>query len=152
MMSNKTVRLFVFILMCQGAGLVGSIFTFDSINTWYSTLQKPFFNPPNYIFGPVWTLLYTMMGISLFLVWGKKKANLRWFWAQLALNTLWSIVFFGLKNPSAALVVVVFLWISIFKTIISFKKVNKNASYLLYPYLTWVTFASILNLAIMLLN
>ena len=152
MVSNKIVRLFVFILMCQGAGLVGSIFTFDSINTWYSTLQKPFFNPPSYIFGPVWTLLYTMMGISLFLVWGKKKTNLRWFWVQLALNTLWSIVFFGLKNPSAALVAVVFLWISIFKTIISFKKVNKNASYLLYPYLAWVTFDSILNLAIMLLN
>ena len=152
MMSNKIVRLFILILVCQGAGLVGSIFTFDSISTWYSTLQKPFFNPPNYIFGPVWTLLYTMMGISLFFVWGKKKTNLKWFWVQLILNTTWSIVFFGLRNPSAALVVIIFLWISIFKTIIGFKKVDRKSSYLLYPYLAWVSFASLLNLAIVLLN
>ncbi len=146
------LRLIGFILLCQTAGIIGSIFTFNSVNTWYPTLDKPFFNPPSFVFGPVWTTLYFLMGISLFLVWGKKKTDLRWFWLQLSLNTIWSIIFFGLKNPLFAFIIIIFLWISIFQTIQSFKKINKNASYLLYPYIAWVSFAAILNLSIVLLN
>ena len=146
------LRLTGFIFLCQAAGLIGSIFTFNSVNTWYPTLEKPFFNPPSFIFGPVWTILYFLMGVSLFLIWGRKKTNLRWFWIQLALNTTWSIIFFGLKNPLFAFLIIILLWFSIFQTIKSFKKVNNIASYLLYPYLFWVSFASILNLSIVILN
>ncbi len=146
------LRLIGFIFICQAAGLIGSIFTFNSVNTWYLTLEKPFFNPPSFVFGPVWTTLYFLMGVSLYLVWGKKKTDLKWFWIQLSLNTVWSIIFFGLKNPLFAFIIIVLLWISIFQTIKSFKKVNKNASYLLYPYLFWVSFASVLNLSIVILN
>ncbi len=146
------LRLIGLIILCEGAGIIGSIFTFNSINTWYLTLEKPFFNPPSFVFGPVWTILYLLMGISLFLVWGKKKTNLQWFWAQLALNTVWSIIFFGLKNPLLAFIVLIFLWISIYQSIKSFRKINKTASYLLYPYLGWVSFAGLLNLSIVLLN
>ena len=145
-------RLIVLILVCQGAGIIGSIFTLNSVNTWYLTLEKPFFNPPSFVFGPVWTILYLLMGVSLFLVWGKKKTDLKWFWIQLSLNTAWSIIFFGLKNPLFAFIIIILLWISILQTIRSFKKVNKTASYLLYPYLFWLSFASILNLSIVLLN
>lgn len=151
-MSNKFLRLGLLVLLCEGAGIVGSLFTFNSVATWYTTLQKPFFNPPSWIFGPVWTTLYFLMGISLFLVWGKKKTNLKWFWAQLSLNTLWSIVFFGMKSPLLAFFIIVLLWICIFKTIQLFKQVDKTSAYLLYPYLAWVSFASLLNLSIVLLN
>lgn len=149
---NKYLKLLFSIIVCEGAGLIGSIFTFNSVNTWYVTLNKPFFNPPPWIFAPVWTILYLLMGVSLYLVWEKKKANLNWFWAQLCLNFIWSIIFFGLKNPILAFVVIVFLWISILLTIKDFGKVNKTASYLLYPYLAWVSFAGLLNLAIVILN
>lgn len=149
---NKFFKLLLAIAICQGAGLIGSFFTIPSVNTWYVTLNKPFFNPPSWIFGPVWTILYLLMGISLFIVWGKKKANLKWFWIQLILNASWSIVFFGLKSPLLAFIIIVLLWISIFKTIKAFKKIDKNAAHLLIPYLLWVSFASILNLSIVLLN
>lgn len=147
---NKYIRLILLILLCEGAGIIGSFFTFNSVTTWYSTLTKPFFTPPSWVFGPVWTLLYLFMGISLYLVWG--KAHLRWFWIQLILNTLWSIVFFGLKMPISAYIVIILLWLSIFLTIKTFLKVNKTAAYLLYPYLAWVSFASLLNISIALLN
>src|SRR3990167_6158490 len=97
---NKFLKLLLAIVICQGAGLIGSIFTFNSVNTWYITLNKPFFNPPSWIFGPVWTILYLLMGISLYLAWNTKKVSLKWFWIQLGLNSLWSILFFGLKNPT----------------------------------------------------
>jgi translocator protein len=145
-------RLVLSIFVCSLAGVIGSVFTVSSVTTWYQTLIKPFFNPPAFVFGPVWTVLYLLMGVSLYQIWGKKKANLKWFWAQLTLNTAWSIVFFGLKNPPLALVVIVLLLISIILTIKSFLKVNKNAALLLLPYLAWVSFASILNLSIVILN
>jgi tryptophan-rich sensory protein len=104
------------------------------------------------VFGPVWTALYLLMGISLYLVWGKKKTNLKWFWVQLTLNSTWSIVFFGLKNPLFAFVIIVLLWSSILLTIKAFKKVDKTAALLLVPYLIWVSFATILNLSIVVLN
>ncbi len=149
---NKHLKLIVSIIICEAAGIVGSIFTINSVNTWYTTLNKPFFNPPSWLFGPVWTVLYLLMGISLYLVWGNKKVNLKWFWTQLILNSLWSIIFFGLKNPAIAFIEIVFLWYAIFRTIKSFEKVNKIAAYLLYPYILWVSFASVLNLAIVILN
>lgn len=137
--------------ICLGAGILGSFFTFSAIPEWYSTLNKPFFSPPNWIFGPVWTILYIVMGISLYLVWRKKKVP-NVFWIQLILNAAWSIIFFGLKNPSLALIDIAALWVAIVLTIKAFYKINKLASYLLYPYLIWVSFASILNLSLVLLN
>lgn len=149
---NKYLKFILAIIICEAAGLVGSLFTFNSITTWYVALNKPFFNPPSWIFAPVWTTLYLLMGASLYLVWKKKKANLNWFWTQLVLNTVWSIVFFGLRNPLLAFFVVIFLWFGIFKTIKDFGKINKTASYILYPYLAWVSFAAVLNLSIVILN
>ena len=149
---NKALRLLSFVLLCEGAGLVGSVFTLDSLQTWYPTLVKPFFNPPGWIFGPVWTTLYLLMGISLYFVWGKKKTDLKWFWIQLMLNSIWSVAFFGFKNPIIAFIIIIFLLISIFQTIKAFAKINKASAYLLYPYLAWVSFASILNLSIVILN
>lgn len=149
---KKVLQLVLAIGICEGAGIVGSLFTFTAVTTWYLTLNKPFFNPPSWIFGPVWTLLYFLMGISLYLAWGTKKISLKWFWIQLGLNTLWSILFFGLKNPSIAFIEIVFLWTAIILTIKSFWKYKRSASWLLVPYLMWVTFASILNLSIVFLN
>ncbi len=147
-----------FILLCQLAGVLGSFFTLDSILTWYATLNKPSFNPPNWIFGPVWTTLYTMMGISLYLIGQKGLKNKKvkfafWlFLVHLAVNTLWSIIFFGLQNLSLALVVIIILWILIIWTIYLFYKLNTIAAYLLIPYAFWVSFATILNYFILKLN
>ncbi|HSX40151.1 MAG TPA: TspO/MBR family protein [Candidatus Saccharimonadales bacterium] len=149
---NKFSKLFLAILICEGAGFIGAIFTFNSVNTWYITLNKPFFNPPPWIFGPVWTILYLMMGISLYLAWGTKKVSLKWFWVQLVLNSLWSILFFGLKNPTLAFLGIILLFLAIFMTMKSFWKYKRTASWLLVPYLLWVTFASVLNASIVLLN
>lgn len=144
-------KLLLAVGVCLGAGIVGSAFTFDSIPTWYATLNKPFFSPPNWIFGPVWTTLYILMGISLYLVWKKRPIPMV-FWVQLTLNAVWSIFFFGLKNPKLAFVDVIALWIGIFLTIKAFYKINKPAGNLLLPYIAWVSFASLLNLAIIILN
>lgn len=149
---NKALKLFAFVLLCEAAGLVGSIFTLNSLQTWYPTLVKPFFNPPGWIFGPVWTTLYFLMGVSLYLVWEKKKTDLKWFWIQLLLNSLWSVAFFGLKSPILAFIIIIFLWACIFLTIKTFIKTSKTSAYLLYPYLAWVSFALILNLSIVILN
>ena len=150
--------LLLFIVLSQSAGLLGSLFTFSAIPTWYATLDKPFFNPPNYLFGPVWTTLYTLMGISAYLIYRRyqfgKNAKLFWqvYWAQLILNSLWSILFFGFKNLGLALIEIGALWYFIIRTIQESSKLNKAASYLLYPYIAWVSFAALLNLAIYLLN
>lgn len=152
-------KLLLSVGVCLGAGIVGSVFTTSSIPTWYQTLNKPFFSPPNWIFAPVWTTLYILMGISLYLFWVKKSpsTSLRTsvpaiFWVQLILNVTWSIIFFGFKNPVLAFVNIIALWIAIFLTIKSFHKINKLASNLLLPYLIWVSFATILNLSIVILN
>ncbi len=151
-MMNKFLKVALAIVTCQAAGILGSIFTFNSVDTWYLTINKPFFNPPSWVFGPVWTVLYLMMGISLYLAWNTKKIPLTWFWIQLALNALWSILFFGLKNPTIAFIEILLLWIAIFMTIKSFWRLNRTAAWLLVPYLLWVTFASILNASIAYLN
>ena len=150
-------RLILSILICFVAAGIGTYFTTPSISGWYASLNKPFFSPPNWIFGPVWTLLYTMMGIALYIVWNKKtklkKLNsYKYFAWQLFANALWSIVFFGLYNPILAFEVIVVLWILILFTIINFSKISKTAAYLLYPYLAWVSFAAILNLSVAFLN
>lgn len=143
------------ILICQGAGFLGSIFTAPAISTWYVTLQKPELSPPNWVFAPVWTALFLMMGIALYLVLSAKvqsKKAVQLFGFQLGLNVAWSIIFFGLKNPGLALLEIVILWIAIFLTIKSFYQINKTAGYLLVPYLLWVSLALYLNYQIWILN
>lgn len=144
------------ILLCQMAGILGSLATFPAIPNWYRYLNKPVFSPPNWVFGPVWTTLYTMMGISLYIVWQRSKKRceegLCYFYIQLALNALWSLIFFGARNLWFGFIIIIFLWVMILATIIKFKKVSKKAAYLLVPYLAWVSFASILNLAVAVLN
>ena len=150
-------KLALSILISLSAGAIGSVFTASSIPTWYSTLTKPFFNPPNWIFAPVWTTLYILIGISFYLILvSKSKINknraIQIFIIQLILNTLWSIIFFGLKSPEIALLEIFLLWVSILLTIKYFYRISKLSSYLLYPYLAWVSFATILTIAISILN
>jgi tryptophan-rich sensory protein len=148
------------------AGVIGSIFTSESVSTWYQTIEKPSFSPPNWLFGPVWTTLYVMMGVSLFLVWRattitsaflkdrrrEKVAALSAFGSQLILNVLWSFLFFGLRSPQLAFAEIMILLISIVVTIVIFSKISRLAGVLMIPYAGWVTFASFLNLQIWLLN
>lgn len=153
----KLFKLAVSILLCEGAGILGSIFTIQSIPTWYATLNKPPFSPPNFVFAPVWTLLYFLMGVSLYLVWESKnvknkKIGIKFFLAQLGVNSIWSIIFFGFHSPIGGLLVIILMWFLILKTIQTFKRINNTAAYLLYPYLGWVSFATILNLSIVILN
>ncbi len=144
------------IIVCQAAGIIGSFFTAPAIQAWYPALEKPFFTPPNWFFAPVWTLLFLLMGIALFLALrkgfaGRELAVLA-FAAQLALNVLWSALFFGLKSPVLALIEIALLWLSILATIILFRPIDKRASALLLPYIAWVSFAAFLNAAILLMN
>ncbi|PLX20832.1 TspO protein [Candidatus Parcubacteria bacterium] len=148
----------LFVLASQLAGAVGSFFTVTNVDSWYSTVNKPFFNPPNWIFGPVWITLYTLMGIAAYLVWKHwgtnpiaKYATILFF-IHLAFNSLWSILFFGMQNPMAAFFEIIVLWIMIAVLIYMFFQVNKTAAYLLVPYILWVSFASILNFYIWRLN
>ena len=156
--ARDIVEAVVSIVVCQGAGLIGSVATFPSIPTWYASLEKPPFNPPNWIFGPVWTALYALMGIAAFLVWRKGIRNrevkiaLGIFLVQLVLNTLWSVVFFGLHSLAGGLVVIVVLWIAILLSIITFYRISKVAGVLLIPYILWVSFATILNFSLWQLN
>ena len=150
-MPKNLPKLIFSIGICLGAGVLGSFFTFSAIPIWYATLNKPSFSPPNWVFGPVWTVLYILMGISLYLVWTKKKVP-SVFWVQLVLNAAWSIIFFGMKNPVLSLVDIVALWIAIILTIKSFYPISKTAFYLLIPYLLWVSFATILYLSIVIVN
>lgn len=155
---RQWISLLTSLALCFLAAMIGAYATYPSIGTWYATLHKPFFNPPNYVFGPVWTVLYTLMGISLHVVWmkgTKKKKNttaLLYFFIQLSANTLWSLVFFYLHAPFLAFLVILFMWLMIFLTIQEFHKFSKIAAQMLYPYLAWVSFATLLNFAIVILN
>jgi benzodiazapine receptor len=157
-MIRKLFRLVIAVLLCEAAGIVGGIFTAQSVKTWYVTLEKPFFNPPSWLFGPAWTLLYLMMGISLYLVWtakakaGSKRLAVAAFAVQLALNALWSFIFFGMKAPLAAFIELAVLWVFILLTMIAFKPISRTAAWLLLPYILWVSFAGVLNLSVHLLN
>ena len=151
-------KLFASVIVCQLAGVVGSVFTFPSIASWYKFLEKPFFSPPNWIFGPVWTILYTLMGIALFLVWRKGLADkavkgaVVIFLVHLAANSLWSVIFFGLHNLLLAFLEILILWLLIVIVTAKFYKINKTAAYLLVPYILWVSFASVLNFSVWWLN
>ena len=158
MQKRVIFKLIVSLIICQLAGFVGSLFTTPSIPTWYASLVKPSFTPPNWVFSPVWISLFVLMGISLFLLWEKTlhypgvRTALFWFAVQLGLNMLWSILFFGLKSPFFALIEIIVLWIAIFLTILKSFRVSKLAGVLLIPYLIWVSFAAGLNYSIWTLN
>jgi len=145
------------LIIPQVAGFIGSLFTRASIPTWYATLNKPFFNPPNWIFAPVWTLLFVLMGISLYLVLMQSAKQdvtnaLIIFSIQMVLNVLWSFCFFYLRSPLFGLIDIILLLIFIVINIVAFYSISPTAAYLLVPYLLWVTFATILNASILILN
>ena len=158
MKSIEFLKLIFSIVICHSAGFIGAIFTSSTIPTWYDSLKKPFFSPPNWIFGPVWTILYTLMGISAYLVWrhgihnSQVKTALIIFGVQLFLNAIWSPIFFGLRALFVALVVIIILWIAILLNILTFLKISKIAAVLLIPYILWVSFAAILNYSLWILN
>jgi translocator protein len=151
-------RLIASILICFVAAAIGSIFTTPQIPGWYAGLVKPWFAPPNWVFGPVWTTLYLLMGIALFLVWrkGLERPDVRQgvalFATQLAFNVAWSWLFFGLQSPVKGFVGIVILWVLILATLIRFWKISRIAGALFIPYLVWVTVATFLNYGIMVLN
>lgn len=155
---NTIFKLIIAVLVSESAGIVGSLFTTQSISTWYTTLAKPALNPPAWVFAPVWTTLYFLMGIAAFLVWqkGLKKKEVKTalliFLGQLILNGLWTIIFFGLHRTFFALIDIILLWCAILASIITFSKLSRPAAYLLVPYLLWVTFATYLNAALWILN
>jgi tryptophan-rich sensory protein len=178
---NNIIKISISIIICELAGVIGSIFTASSIKDWYGGLNKPFFNPPNWIFAPVWSLLFLLMGVSFYLVWNKKWVvknkigkfnkiklnnffekvwNGKWqkqgiisiFFLQLILNIYWSLLFFGKHSIGGAFFELLLLWIAILVTIISFYRVSKLAAYLLLPYILWVSFAGVLNLSLWILN
>lgn len=143
---------------CEAVGLLGTPFTMSAIPTWYAGLNKPFFAPPNWIFGPVWTLLYLLMGVSFALIWTqglnkkKQRTAATFFAAQLAANFLWTPLFFGLRSPELGMVMLAIMWVLIVLTIRSLYPLSRLAAYLLIPYLVWVTFAGALNGSILVLN
>jgi tryptophan-rich sensory protein len=146
------------IIICQLAGVIGSVFTSSSVQTWYTELTLPSFAPPGWFIGIVWITLYTLMGISLYLVWNKGLRNKRvknslyLFGLQLILNALWSILFFGLRSPLFGLIEIIILWAAIVLTILRFYKISKKAGLLLIPYIVWVSVALVLNFSIWWLN
>lgn len=150
--------LLVAVAVCEGVGIVSAFFTTRAIPTWYATLTKPSFNPPSWVFGPVWTVLYALMGVAAFLVWREglsspgARAALTLFALQLALNFAWSWLFFGIQQPGWALVEIVALWIAIAGTIVAFFPISRAAGWLMTPYLVWVSFAAGLNFALWRLN
>lgn len=155
---KKILQAIGFVLICQLAGGIGAVFTTSAIPTWYATLNKPSFSPPNWLFGPAWVTLYTLMGIGVFLIWEQIKKNkeakfgVGLFFVHLLLNAAWSPIFFGLKNLFCALVVIIMIWAMIVWLISVWAKIDKRAAYLLVPYLLWVSFATALNFFIWKLN
>ncbi len=156
--ARSALVLLFFVVVCFAAAGLGSLATTAQVapGGWYDTLNKPFFTPPNWLFGPVWTILYLGMAVSGWLVWRKSgfgaRTAMTLFFAQLALNTLWSILFFGLESPGLALVLIAILWTAILLTILAFRRISRPAALLLIPYLAWVTFATLLNAGIWFLN
>lgn len=151
---TKFLSLIAWLAITFSAALLGGLFM---PGEWYASLQKPSWNPPGWIFGPVWTALYTMMAVAAWLVWrqggwGKQRKPLLIFLAQLALNAAWTPLFFGLHRPGLAFVDIVSVWIGIIATIVAFWRVHRTAATLLFPYLAWVSFATFLNYTIWRLN
>lgn len=157
-MIQKVIKIASWIFICEFIGILGSVFTISQIPIWYAMLNKPFFSPPNWIFGPVWTTLYALMGISIYLIYESKIKKtdrqflVKIFFLQLFLNFLWSVIFFGMHLLFIAFIEILILWVVILLLIFKFYKVSKPAAYLLIPYLLWVSFASLLNLFVAILN
>jgi len=152
------IKLIVCLALTFSAAFIGSLFTREAVPDWYANLNKPSFSPPNWLFGPVWTILYLLMALSAFIVWQKGLANsavriaLTIYLIQLILNALWSVIFFGLKMPWLSFIEILLLWTAIGLTILAFARVSITAAVLLVPYILWVSFAAVLNFAIWLLN
>lgn len=147
----------VFFLAVIAVSVAGGMITASSIPDWYQSLAKPSWTPPNWVFGPAWTILYFLMAIAAWLIWRRRRlapvqAALAAWWIQLALNFLWTLLFFGLRQPVAALVEIAVLWIAILVTIVLFYRVRRSAALLLLPYIAWVGFAASLNAGIVALN
>ncbi len=156
---QRIIRIVLVVMTCLVVGYLSGKITQESITTWYPTIKKPVFNPPNWVFAPVWTILYAMMGVAGGLIWNYVETNREnvkkaflFFIIQLGLNALWSYIFFGLHNPLLALIEIVLLWLMIFETYSQFKKIDRIAGMLLIPYLAWVAFATVLNASIWWLN
>jgi len=153
-----TYKIIILIVICLGIGFLGGFATQSSLTTWYLDIKKPSYNPPGWVFGPVWTFLYIAMAVAAALVWDKINTNplakkaLVFFTIQLGLNLLWSFLFFGLQNPLLALIEIVLLLLFIYETYNLFSKIDKVAGYLFIPYLLWVSFATFLNASIWWLN
>jgi benzodiazapine receptor len=157
MASQDWVKLVVSLAACFAAAGIGSLFTFRAIPNWYAGLKKPAFTPPNWAFGPVWTLLYILMAVSVFLIWQRLTttgATLAFilFWIQLVANALWSGVFFGLKSKGGGVIVIIILWLLILSVIIASFRISAWAGALLVPYVVWVTVATYLNVGVWRLN
>ncbi|MBE98610.1 TspO/MBR family protein [Flavobacterium coralii] len=155
----RILKILIMVVTCVAVGYLSGEVTREGVTTWYPTLEKPVFNPPNWVFAPVWTILYILMGVAAGLVWQRTdeqketvKKGLTFFGIQLVLNALWSYLFFGLNNPMLALIEIILLLLMIYETYIQFKKVNTLAAWLLMPYLAWVAFATVLNASIWWLN
>lgn len=156
---ERIKKIAIFVATCLGIGYLSGIATQSGVNTWFPTLVKPSFNPPAWVFAPVWSLLYIMMGVAAGMVWNRidqdrenvKKALL-FFAIQLALNALWSVLFFALHNPLLALIEILILWLMIYETYLKFRKIDKLAGWLFIPYLLWVSFATVLNASLWWLN
>jgi tryptophan-rich sensory protein len=152
------IKLVASLVICQLAGIVGSLFTAPAIPIWYASLEKPSFTPPSAIFSPVWITLFVLMGLSLYFIWREPlrepgvKTALFFFFLQLVLNTGWSIIFFGMKNPFLAFIEIIILWTAILLTILASLRVSKTAAVLLIPYILWVSFAAVLNFFLWNLN
>ena len=155
---REITGLLVSLLACQSAGVLGLLFTHPALRSWYPWLKRPSFQPPNWLFAPVWTALYAMMGSAVFLVWRKVPNDRRasravdFFGVQLTFNSLWSVVFFGLRSPLAGLAEISVLWVALIATVIKFFRISKPAGFLLIPYLLWTSFATVLNFSIWRLN
>jgi benzodiazapine receptor len=156
--TGDIVKAVTAVVVCEAAGGIGSLFTIPNLTTWYADLQKPTFNPPNSVFGPAWITLYLLMGLAASLVWHKGldepgvKPALVTFLIQLVINVFWTVVFFGMHSPLAGAIAIVMLWLVILLTMVRFFRLSKWGGVLLVPYLGWVTFASALNFAVLVLN
>ncbi len=152
---NKWLVLAGSILLTLVVGAIGGLSTAEAIPTWFAALNKPSFNPPNWVFGPVWTTLYIMIAVAAWRVWLVEGFDRKWllpYLVQLGLNLGWSLIFFGARRPDLALIEIVLLWISIVVTLVVFRRIDRGAGWLLAPYLAWLSFATILNGAIWWLN
>lgn len=155
---KKILTFLIAVTIPEVVGILSATFTIDAIQTWYKSLNKPIFSPPNWVFAPVWTTLYFLMGLAAYLIfikgWKNKKVKhaLGYFVMQLILNFFWSYLFFARQSPLLGLLDILLLWIAILITIMQFQKLSKPAAILMIPYLLWVTFAVLLNFSILILN